>query len=41
MKKTDNFDFIKTLVYDSEHSAATVEEAYEKVSKLLKDFALV
>jgi len=40
MDRTENFDYIQTLVYDSEHCAATVEEAYETVSKWLEEFEL-
>ena len=38
MNQTDGLDYIQTLVYDSEHCAATVEEAYEAVCQWLNEF---
>jgi len=36
-----NDDYIELLIFDSEHCAATVEEAYENVSKWLNEFELL
>ena len=38
MDMSENFDYIQTLIYEAEHSTATIDEAYDTVSKWLTDF---
>ena len=37
MEKFETNDYLQTLIYDSEHATATIDEAYEKVCAILKN----